>query len=168
MEGDRERAIEAGMDDYVPKPVKREELDAVLKRWIPQEEALLTSPKGESPDGEGLEEPLDQGVLAGLRELGDADLLSELSTMFLDDASSRLATLNEAVEKGDARAVERTAHTLRGSSGNMGATRMAVICSELEYVGASGDLGYAAELLDRLKEELGRVRSALEAETAAS
>jgi two-component system sensor histidine kinase/response regulator len=166
MEGDRERAIEAGMDDYVPKPVKREELDAVLKRWIPQEEGALASPKGESPDGDGLEEPLDEGVLAGLRELGDADLLSELSTMFLDDASSRLAALRDAVEEGDAQAVERIAHTLKGASGNMGATRMAAFCSELQDVGTSGDLGRAAELLGRLEEEFGRVRPALEAEVA--
>jgi PAS domain S-box-containing protein len=168
MEGDRERALEAGMDDYVPKPAKREELDAVLKRWIPQEEGVLTSPKGESPDGDGLEEPLDEGVLAGLRELGDADLLSELSTMFLDDASSRLAALRETVEGGDAKAVEQIAHALKGSSGNMGAKRMAKICAELEYVGASGDLSYAPEVLGRLEEEFSRVRPALEAETAAN
>jgi CheY-like chemotaxis protein len=168
MEGDRERALDAGMDDYVPKPAKREELDAVLKRWIPQEEGVLTSPKGESPDGDGLEEPLDEGVLTGLRELGDADLLSELSTMFLDDASSRLAALREAVEGGDAKSVEQIAHALKGSSSNMGAKRMAKICAELEYVGASGDLSYAPELLGRLEEEFSRVRPALEAETAAS
>jgi two-component system sensor histidine kinase/response regulator len=158
MHGDRERAIEAGMDDYVPKPVKVEELDAVLKRWTPREE--------ESTGGDGLEEPLDEVVLAGLRELGDAELLSELSTMFLDDASSRLAALREAVEEGDARAVERVAHTLKGAAGNMGAPRMAAICAELENVGASGDLERAAELLGRLEEEFGRVRPALEAEAA--
>jgi two-component system, sensor histidine kinase and response regulator len=107
-------------------------------------------------------------VLAGLRELGDADLLSELSTMFLDDASSRLAALRETVEGGDAKAVEQIAHALKGSSGNMGAKRMAKICAELEYVGASGDLSYAPEVLGRLEEEFSRVRPALEAETAAN
>jgi HPt (histidine-containing phosphotransfer) domain-containing protein len=88
--------------------------------------------------------------------------------MFFDDTRSDLRTLREAVEENDARSVERVAHALRGSSGNMGATRMAVICAELQNVGASGDLGHAAELLDRLEEEFGRVRPALEAEVVRS
>ena len=112
------------------------ELAAVLTRWTSREE--------ESTRGDGLEEPLDEVVLAGLRELGDADLLSELSTMFLDASSSSLAALREAVEEGDALTVERVAHTLKGAAGNMS----------------------AAELLGRLEKEFGRVRPALEAEAA--
>jgi PAS domain S-box-containing protein len=166
MQGDRDKAIEAGMDDYLSKPVKREELDAVLKRWSTREpqqvEDAIVPPKGEGSDEDG--EPLDKRVLAGLRELGDADLLSELSAIFLDDASSRLAALREAVEGDDVHAVERVAHTLKGASGSMGATRMAALCAELVNVGASWDPGRAAELLGRLEEEFGRVRPALEAE----
>jgi HPt (histidine-containing phosphotransfer) domain-containing protein len=86
--------------------------------------------------------------------------------MFLDDSSSRLAALREAVEGGDAKSVERIAHTLKGSSGNMGAKRMAKICAELQNDGTSGDLRRAAELLGRLEEEFGRVRPALETEAA--
>jgi HPt (histidine-containing phosphotransfer) domain-containing protein len=70
------------------------------------------------------------------------------------------------VEKNDAGALERTAHTLKGSSSNMGATRMAAVCAELEEAGASGDLGRAPGLLARLEEEFGRVRPALEAEAS--
>jgi hypothetical protein len=70
------------------------ELDAVLKRWTSREE--------ESTGGDGLEEPLDEVVLAGLRELGDADHRSELSTVFLDASSTSLAALREVVEEGDA------------------------------------------------------------------
>jgi CheY-like chemotaxis protein len=166
MQGDRDKAIEAGMDDYLSKPVRREELDAVLKRWSPREpqqvEDAIVPPKGEGSDE--LEEPLDEGVLAGLRELGDADLLSELSAIYLDDASSRLAALREAIEGDDVHAVERVAHTLKGASGSMGATRMAALCAELVNVGTSWDPGRAAELLGRLEEEFGRVRPALEAE----
>jgi HPt (histidine-containing phosphotransfer) domain-containing protein len=63
--------------------------------------------------------------------------------------------------------VKRVAHTLKDSSGNMGATRMAAICSELEDVGASADLAVAPALLERLDAEFERVRSALTTETEA-
>ena len=164
MAGDRQRALEAGMDDYVPKPVNAEELDAVLKRWISGGPA--PKPDGEPPESDGGGEPVDAAVLAGLRELGDAELVADLAGMFIGDAESRLAALREAVESGDAGSVERAAHTLKGSSGNMGATRMAAVCAELEEAGASRDLGRVPELLDRLEEEFGRVRPALEAEVA--
>ncbi len=112
------------------------ELDAVLERWTSREE--------ESTGGDGLEEPLDEVVLAVPRELGDADHLSELSTVFLDASSSSLAAPPGAVEEGDALTAERVAHTLKGAAGNIG----------------------AAELLGRLEKEFGRVRPALEAEAA--
>jgi HPt (histidine-containing phosphotransfer) domain-containing protein len=64
--------------------------------------------------------------------------------------------------------VRRIAHTLKGSSGNMGATRMTTICSELEDVGASGDLSRAPELLEQLEEGFERLRMALEAKIARS
>jgi PAS domain S-box-containing protein len=165
MAGDRERALEAGMDDYVPKPVNAEDLDAVLKRWISGRPA--PKPDGEPPESDGGGgEPVDAAMLAGLRELGDAELVADLAGMFLGDAESRLAALREALQNGDAGALEHTAHTLKGSAGNMGAARMAAICAELQEAGASGELGRAPGLLDRLEEELGRVRPALEAEVA--
>ena len=170
MQGDREEAIEAGMDDYVAKPVKTEELEAILERWIskPDEDKVTVSAVGDgSATREDSEEgPLDLSVLAGLRELqeeGEPDILGELIELFLTDVPPQLAALQEAVEAVEAHSVERIAHTLKGSSANMGATRMTAICSELENAGASGDLSRAPELLERLVEEFGRVRMALEA-----
>jgi two-component system, sensor histidine kinase and response regulator len=158
MQGDREKAIEAGMDDYVSKPVKAEDLGAVLERWV-----------SEAPADAAYQEeaPLDDGVLAGLRELqGDdeTDIVAELAGMFLDDARSGIQALEEAVDEGDAPAVSRVAHTLKGSSGNIGARRMSNLCAQLEDAGASGDFDRSPELLDRLREEFGRVERALGAE----
>ncbi len=110
---------------------------------------------------------MDRGAIAGLRGLqgeDDTDIVAELAGIFLDDARSRLRALEEAVQKGDAPAVERVAHTLKGSSGNMGARGMSYLCTRLEDAGASGDLSSGAGLIRRLKEELGRVDRAFEAE----
>ena len=176
MQGDREKALEAGMDDYVPKPVKAEKLEAVLERWISQQAFSKpdTSATMADADTAALNEEatvLDESVLADLRELqeeGEPDILEELIELYLEDAPSQIAALGEAVEAGEAHDVERIAHTLKGSSGNMGATRMAAICSEIEDVGASSALHKTPELLKQLEEEFGRVRATLRAKIARS
>ncbi len=114
MQGDREKALEAGMDDYVPKPVKPEDLEAVLERWISKaDEDKATVP--EAGDGSASREnseedpldrdpldrdPLDWSVLAGLRELqeeGEPDILNELIELFLTDVPPQLIALKAAL-----------------------------------------------------------------------
>jgi two-component system, sensor histidine kinase and response regulator len=172
MQGDRENALDVGMDDYVSKPVKPEELGAVLERWILQTDEGRSGSEEAAGNGAGADggttEPLDQSVLAGLRELGDQGFLAELYELFLEDVPAQLEALRKDIEGGDAPSVERVAHTLKGSCGNIGATRMATICAELEEAGRSGDLACAPALAARLKAELGRVRVALEEELKSS
>jgi two-component system, sensor histidine kinase and response regulator len=172
MQGDRENALDVGMDDYVSKPVKPEELGAVLERWIPQADEKTSGPEEAADTSVGIgvdtADLLDKSVLTGLREIGDQELLADLTTLFLEDAPAQLETLREAIEGGDAPSVEQVAHTLKGSCGNMGAMRMATICTELEEAGRSGDLAPAPALVSRLNAELGRVRVALEEELKSS
>lgn len=172
MPGDREAALEAGMDDYVSKPVKPENLGATIERWTSRRNNGPTPAsepgEGAAAPGDGPEKaPLDPAMLESLRELqmpGEPDILAELTELFVTDATSHLAALREGIEREDAGSVERSAHTLKGSSGNMGATVMSRISSELQDAGRSGDLTGARELLTRLQAEFGRVREALEAE----
>jgi PAS domain S-box-containing protein len=163
MQGDREKALEIGMDDYVPKPVKSEEMDAALRRWTGSREGESGSPEdGEAAEaGKGPGEPLDRQVIENLRELGGQEMLSELAEMFIEDAQAAIDTLKGAEERNEAQPIERTAHTLKGSSGNMGATVMAQVCLRLEELGASGDLAGVPGLLVQLEEEFRRVRPAL-------
>jgi CheY-like chemotaxis protein/HPt (histidine-containing phosphotransfer) domain-containing protein len=166
MEGDREKALRAGMDDYVVKPVDRERLAAVLEDWVPKEEIAPTANKedGVTAVAEETAEPLDRAVVEHLRTLGGPEMLSELSQMFHEDARSALMDLRRALQDGDAASVERIAHTLKGSSGSMGATRMSQICSELQDAGASADLVRASALSGRLEAEFENVWAVLEAE----
>jgi two-component system sensor histidine kinase/response regulator len=165
MQGDRERAIEAGMDDYVSKPVSREELGAVLGKWVSGTPAYRV-PAGEHAESRA-DSALDREVISSMRGLqgeGETDIVAELAGMFLQDARPRLSALEEAVLNADAAAVESLAHTLKGSSGNMGARGMSAFCARLEDAGASGDLSQSFGLLERLKEEFLRVNRAFEAE----
>jgi HPt (histidine-containing phosphotransfer) domain-containing protein len=118
-----------------------------------------------------MEAPVDREVLAGLRGLQgeeETDIVAELASVFLDDARSGLEEVQEALQKGDAPAVERVAHKLKGGSGSMGARGMVGPCAQLEVAGASGDLSRGPTLLQRIRDELERVDRALEAEVHAN
>jgi HPt (histidine-containing phosphotransfer) domain-containing protein len=104
--------------------------------------------------------------LRGLQGDEQTNFVAELAGVFLEDARSQLEAVDEALQQGDASAVERAAHTLKGGSGSMGAKGISDLCAQLEDVCASGDLSQGFELLGRIREELGRVERALEAEVS--
>ena len=170
LQGDREKALEAGMDDYLSKPVKPEDLSSVLDSWVSVQDPRASEAPVNGSAGGGIassvtdDDSLDLAVLEGLRELqeeGETDLLAELVGMFLEDASARLDVLRDAIQIGDAEEIERAAHSLKGSCGNMGVKRMQQTSSDLQEAGVSGDISGAANLLGRLEEEFERVRPAL-------
>ncbi len=137
LAGDRERCLEAGMDDYLSKPIVETELARVLQRFF-------------APT-------LDPGVVAGLRDLGD-DFFAEVAVLYLDDAPVRMAEIREAAARNDADAVASAAHALKSSSGNVGAAAVRQLCAELETAGREGRVD--ARVLRRLEEEY--VRAATE------
>jgi PAS domain S-box-containing protein len=167
LEGDRDKALTAGMDDYVPKPVKLETLGAVLERWVPVSEAGQPEPTGNGPPLPDSEGSLDRGVLAtlrGMEEEGEPGFLAELAEMFVQDGNTRIDALRRAADAGDFESIERTAHGLKGSSSNMGAAKMAAICADLEEAAAAKDSGRTNQLLEHLEADFVVVRLALESE----
>jgi len=165
LAGEHEEALSAGMDDYVAKPVKAEELDRVLRLWTTPADRTAGTEAAEGPDAPDVAPPLDPTVLETLRSLqdeGEPDLVAELAGMFLDDAARRLEDLRDAIGEEDGGKVRGVSHALKGSSGNMGATRVHEVCAELEGAGESGNLAATPRLLERLEEELALARPALE------
>jgi HPt (histidine-containing phosphotransfer) domain-containing protein len=106
-------------------------------------------------------------VLAGLRELdgdgetGEQSIVAELAGMFLQDADARIDTLRGAVDEGSAQRVKEVAHTLKGSSGNMGADKMRDLCEKLQRAGDSGDLADVPETLEALEAAFDQIRPEL-------
>ncbi|AHY47707.1 PAS domain S-box protein [Rubrobacter radiotolerans] len=140
MKGDREAALAAGMDDYLAKPVRPEDLAEVLSGWISG--ARHSSGNGSTEDPPADREPvLDPHVLEGLLALEDEtapDLFRELVETFERDTRERLLALRSALERGDFQDVARTAHALKGSSANMGAFRMSRAAGEVQALGSRG------------------------------
>jgi len=137
LEGDRERCIAAGMDDYLPKPVREAELETVMRRWLHDDEA-----------------PIDPAAMANLRELDDGrdDLLREVIGLFLEETPPRLDTLAAAVGAGDTESLWRAAHALRSGAANLGATRVVRLCDMVEKRGRAGLLEGVAELAAELRQ----------------
>ncbi|MGD8895220.1 MAG: response regulator [Acidobacteriota bacterium] len=160
MKGDRERCLEAGMDDYVAKPVTPESLDAVLKRWVKGRAPLLEASPAPPPSAS--DELLDDGVIQSLMSVDeDGTLMDEVVATFLRIAPKRLTALHKAA-RGNAAELERTAHSFLGSCGNLGCRRMADLCARLEVLGRSGSTEGAPELVRVLEQELASVRPHLE------
>ena len=167
LRGDRERALEAGMDDHLSKPVRPEDLDRVLERWVARaprsREASHRTPH-DAPDPVG---SLDHTVLESLRLIqreGGGEIVDRLVETFLNEAPSYLVALHAAGERGEPQIFWQTAHALNGTCRSVGAARMGSICLQLERLGDSDDLTRAPDLLARLEEEFERVRLLLDVE----
>ena len=171
---DRQRCLDAGMDDFVAKPVDVRDLDAVLARWVDQAPATTTGsdfspaqPAASSPatttDHEA--DPLDRERLEMLRELGPADgwgLLPAVVAAFLDDIPQHSAAIREAAGLGGGTALAEAAHGLKGSAANVGATAVTELCQQLEAACRAG-APPSSDLVDRLDRELERAGRALTA-----
>jgi len=124
LEGDRERALEAGMDDYLTKPLRADQLDAVLERWA-----------GGDTHADVAEPLVDDSRIR--RFLEDyPEIVDRLVALFEDSTPPLLDQLADAAARDDAGAVRSLAHKLRSSAGNIGATRMTLLCRALEEPGA--------------------------------
>ena len=153
----REKCMEAGMDDFINKPVQLPELEAVLLRALANRAAVKE-----------LDAIIDPIIIAGLRQLrtpGGPDPLPPLVDLFLKEAPTHLDAINNAILKNDMAAMAHvisSASALKGSAGNLGARNLAALSDEIVQAARLGLLADALPVLDRAREEFTRARSALE------
>jgi CheY-like chemotaxis protein len=146
MDGDAERCLAAGMDGYLAKPLRPEDVSRTIVR--------LASGHAMPPPA-----PAADAASALAAVGGDRGLLAELVALFLGDSPRRLGDLRAAVESGDERAIHRGAHSLKAAVATFGGRRAQLLAAELEA--RSGDAAAAAELWERLAEEMGRFMECL-------
>ncbi len=184
MQGDRDKCLSSGMDDYVAKPIQVKQLAETLVRWMPQEcpeeienldeservtqesenenemkLSYLTDREHERHDGSNTLRPLssaliDEAVLAELRHLGGEDFLARMLQQFVEDATICVTQVELAVEQDDPAALSKAAHGLKGICQNIGAHRLADIAKNLEHYCASDSLEVAKGNVIGLQTEL--------------
>ena len=156
MAEDREACFAAGMDDYVAKPIRPEEMAQALRRAkpLPENNAVSANERAIS---------FDAAALDNLKELGGDDFLAEVIDAFLVDSPTLLATLRRSLDEQDVDELRRAAHSLKSNGATLGAQRFSELCRELEQQARNGRLEGASERVDRIEQEYEQLQEALAA-----
>jgi signal transduction histidine kinase/DNA-binding response OmpR family regulator len=149
LAGDREKCLEAGMDDYLNKPVEPGELVEKISRWA---QTSVPSPPPPAPPWENKESVIfDRGGLA--ERLGyDEELLTEVLHIFIEDVPNRMASLEESLTMKDPQSIRFHAHGLRGACANIGALSLKEDAGQIELAGEKADLDRAKSIFGALRE----------------
>ncbi|MBI5954730.1 MAG: response regulator [Chloroflexi bacterium] len=164
MKGDRELCLEAGMDDYVSKPLKPEELFETIGKWTDQRKDIPTG------DGAAASQPQsNMPILAAMEEeppmnftdamphfLNDREIFNEICRSFLADLPDRVAAMKTALKEGNIKEFFRHAHSLKGISGNFSAGPLSRLALELEQMGQREEISNAAAILAQVDHEVDR------------
>src|SRR5579875_81356 len=149
IEGDRERCVAAGMDDYISKPVTQKKLKEVLGRWLADAGAAPANPPA-SParqEAPGTGDPID---VAALTRACGADAVGEILQMFSKSIGALLTRIGNAVDARDGEALRDIAHELKGLCGAVSARELAELSRELEQAAVEADWQKSASLHGRL------------------
>ena len=155
MKGDEEKCLASGMDDYLTKPIRIAELLAALDRISSHKadsEIVLQSSSSPNSAGPAVD------LAATLERLdGDRSLFDELVEVFRNECPGLMGEIRRALVLQDAKRVERGAHTLKGSSSNVGAVAVSQAASEIESLASAGNLRGASEQCAALQTEIERL-----------
>jgi protein-histidine pros-kinase len=160
-ESDRQKCLDAGMDDYMSKPIKPKELFQIVERLSKQatkeKEKQVPAAAAGVPPGKDVFDPLEAlAVVAGKKEL-----LQELAQIFLDNLPEYVANIRKGISKRDAGVLERSVHALKGAVANFGARRAYEAAYRLEQLGKRSKMDEAEYAMSVLDKELGALQESL-------
>jgi CheY-like chemotaxis protein/HPt (histidine-containing phosphotransfer) domain-containing protein len=165
MKGDRERCLEAGMDDYVPKPISPQALASAIENWLDraqEQPPAVPPPVGETQLSEG--PPVFDRQALKDRLMGDDELVKEIIAGFLEDVPKQIRRLREHVGQGQAGLAGSQAHTIKGAAANVGGMALGAVASAVEKAGNKGRLEEIAALMPELERQFDRLKEAMEKE----
>jgi PAS domain S-box-containing protein len=161
LAGDAERCLAAGFNDHMAKPVRRERLVQTLGNWVSggrgaqqRERHAAAAPVAAATSAAAAAATADRALLdmaaieriRDMQRRGATDLLARLRAMYFDSSARLVQSIEAALASADGEGLRQAAHTLKSSSGNLGAARLARACAELEALGRAGRIDDAAVL----------------------
>jgi signal transduction histidine kinase/FixJ family two-component response regulator/HPt (histidine-containing phosphotransfer) domain-containing protein/CHASE3 domain sensor protein len=163
LKGDRERCLSAGMDAYLAKPIMIDELLSAIEGFVTTESKQDRSARADQKAGgiDADDELLSFDSLISWAD-GDPALANELIEMFREDCPRFLADIREAIERGDAEALDRSAHTLKGALGYFTRGRATKAALRLQQIGVDGDLRDARKTMNELEQSVEQLLVKLE------
>ena len=156
--------MEAGADACLPCPLSPLRSRIALSVLLGEAGDPSPAPMEDEAMHQESDSVLDPDVVQSLKDLGgddDPGLFAELVELFLRDMPPRLDSLSEAMDSGDAKQLERTAHAMKSSCGNLGAMALAELCRQIEVSGRTGDVDGVRSLVQASQSEYQRVCEAL-------
>jgi CheY-like chemotaxis protein len=169
IKGTRDECLAAGMDDYISKPFSLDHLESILSRWLKREtipEPAQTLSASSTPHPAAAAHPvIDEAVLEGIRALnapGMPDILTRMIGLFRQKAPELLEQIRGALSIGDHDGVYHAAHSLKSSSGNLGALAVADLSKDIELLGRENRLAEVSAPLEKLAREVDKALQALD------
>ncbi|MCU7922123.1 MAG: response regulator [Candidatus Thiodiazotropha sp. (ex Dulcina madagascariensis)] len=174
MQGDREKCLAAGMDDYIAKPVDPDKLQQALNRWLPEQskrggeqttspsKATLFQGNNIEKDNESDQEPVFDHDTFSERMMDDETLMGSVAEAFLSDMEQQFKLLRRYTADGEARQAGILGHKIKGASANVGGMALCAQALKIEQTGKAGEIEMVRQHLPQLELQLKALRTAME------
>lgn len=178
LQGDRNRCIASGMDDYISKPVRASKVQQMLEQWLPDshhqfaaqdieiDEMITQQPSETEPFQVG---KIQQGAVTVFdyiamseRLMGDKELISTVAEVFLSDIPGQIEQLQLLVKTGDVEQIAGLAHKIKGASANVGGMALSESAFKMEQAGKVGDLDTIRQRMFELTQSFVELKTAME------
>ncbi len=155
VKGYSKKCLGAGMDGLITKPLRRKQFLEMVDKWtrgIDNHQSTIINRQSNPQPPMNFEKAVEEFM-------GKEAVVRKIVTVFLDNVKDQIGTIRQAIAQGNAEAVRKEAHSIKGGAANLTADSLSRASLELEDIGRSGDLGQAPDTLDRLEEELHRLEA---------
>ncbi|WP_445301791.1 PAS domain S-box protein [Microcoleus sp. K1-B1] len=168
MQGDRQVCLDAGMNDYISKPIRVDALIQALSQCPPNPEPQQAQKEESDSNKPEIDVPAvnltELQAFCSSIDQDSTQILSLLANCYFEESLKLLEAMKLAIAQADTPTLKRVAHTLKGSSANLSAAPLAQLCSRLEVISTSGELDQASTLLAQIEGEYDRVKNTLQQE----